>query len=173
MVSNLFVFVCLALSSYLVVEGAKYGLISTLDKFAGRESSLATDKNLLSRQKSIRSIVRIRGGSSNVIHITSAAEFDKIASENEGKLLIVDFSAAWCMPCKLIAPVFEEMASSDGEFSSAIFIKIDVDEVPELAERFQVQAMPTFIFMKNNAEVDRFSGASVEKLKQTIMANFL
>ena len=71
----------------------------------------------------------------------------------------------------MIAPVFEEMSSPDGEFANVIFIKIDVDEVPELAERFQVQAMPTFLFMRDNEEIDRFSGASVEKLKETIVAH--
>lgn len=113
-----------------------------------------------------------RGGSSSVVHISSEAEFDQLLSASEGKLIVVDFSAAWCMPCKLIAPVFEEMSSPDGEFANIIFIKIDVDEVPSLAERFQVQAMPTFLFMKDSAEIDRFSGASVEKLKQTIMLHF-
>lgn len=113
-----------------------------------------------------------RGGSSGVVHISSEAEFDRLLAESEGKLIVVDFSAAWCMPCKLIAPVFDEMSSPDGEFANIIFMKIDVDEVPSLAERFQVQAMPTFLFMKDSAEIDRFSGASVEKLKQTIMLHF-
>lgn len=117
-------------------------------------------------------VLSYRGGSSSVVHVTSEAEFDRILSESEGKLIVVDFSAAWCMPCKLIAPVFEEMSSPDGEFANIIFMKIDVDEVPSLAERFQVQAMPTFLFMKDSTEIDRFSGASVEKLKQTIMAHF-
>jgi thioredoxin 1 len=113
-----------------------------------------------------------RGGSSSVVHISSEAEFDQLLAESVGKLIVVDFSAAWCMPCKLIAPVFEEMANPEGEFGNIIFMKIDVDEVPSLAERFQVQAMPTFLFMKDSAEIDRFSGASVEKLKQTIMLHF-
>ena len=119
----------------------------------------------------LRMVCRVRGGASGVFHISSAEMFDRLVSESDGKLIVVDFSASWCMPCKLIAPVFEEMASSDGEFANVIFMKIDVDEVPELAERFQVQAMPTFLFMKANDEVDRFSGASVEKLKQTIVAH--
>jgi thioredoxin len=112
----------------------------------------------------------IRGGSSSVVHISSAEEFDQLISKSGGRLVVVDFSATWCMPCKLIAPVFEEMSSADGEFANVIFVKIDVDEVPELAERFQVQAMPTFLFLKDMTEVDRFSGASVEKLKQTIVS---
>ena len=125
----------------------------------------------LSRSRLLKNALRIRGGSSSVVHVTSAAEFDKLVLESDGKLIVVDFSATWCMPCKLIAPVFDEMSSPDGEFANIIFVKIDVDEVPELAERFQVQAMPTFLFMRNSEEIDRFSGASVEKLKQTIIAH--
>lgn len=126
-----------------------------------------------SRNDAVVKMLKIRGGSSSVKHIASAEEFDRLLmdAESAGKLVVVDFSAAWCMPCKLIAPVFEEMSSPDGEFANVIFIKIDVDEVPELAERFQVQAMPTFLFMRDNEEIDRFSGASVEKLKETIVAH--
>lgn len=125
----------------------------------------------LSRSRLLQNALRIRGGSSSVVHVASAAEFDKLVLESDGKLIVVDFSATWCMPCKLIAPVFDEMSSPDGEFANIVFVKIDVDEVPELAERFQVQAMPTFLFMRNSEEIDRFSGASVEKLKETIIAH--
>jgi thioredoxin len=112
--------------------------------------------------------MKIRGGS-NVVKIVSADEFDQLVSESDGKLIVVDFSAVWCGPCKMIAPVFDMMSN---EFENAIFVKIDVDEVPDLAERFKVQAMPTFLFMKGTNEVERFSGASEEKLRQTILANF-
>ena len=72
------------------------------------------------------------------------------------------------MPCRMIAPVYEEMASSEEFGSNVIFLKVDVDEAPELAEKFGVMSMPTFLFLKNGNVVDRFSGASVEKLKETI-----
>jgi thioredoxin 1 len=66
----------------------------------------------------------------------------------------------------MIAPVFEEMSS---EFeSSCDFVKVDVDQIPELTERYQVMSMPTFLFIKNGEVVERFSGASVEKLRETI-----
>ena len=117
-------------------------------------------------------LFQVRGGyagDSGVLHITSADEFNQIVKGSANKLIVIDFSATWCMPCKMIAPAFEEMSNPSGEFSNVVFIKIDVDEVPDLAERYQVQAMPTFLFLRGDKEIDRFSGASVEKLRQTIM----
>ena len=63
--------------------------------------------------------------------------------------------------------MFDEMANSD-EYKDIIFVKIDVDENPETSEKYQIMSMPTFLFIKNYEVVDRFSGASVEKLKETI-----
>jgi thioredoxin 1 len=109
----------------------------------------------------------IRGGATAVVHVDSVSSFDQSLSSDD-KLIVVDFSASWCMPCKMIAPVFEEMAS---EFAaSATFMKVDVDEIPEIASRYQVMAMPTFLFIKNGQVVSRFSGASVEKLRETVQS---
>ena len=119
-------------------------------------------------------LFQIRGGyagDSGVLHITSADEFNQIVKGSADKLIVIDFSATWCMPCKMIAPAFEEMSNPSGEFANVVFVKIDVDEVPDLAEKYQVQAMPTFLFLRGDKEIDRFSGASVEKLRQTIMSH--
>jgi thioredoxin 1 len=140
-----------------------------VDSSSLKVGSGSCKSNAFPRTSSLKKLMMIRGGSSNVVHIKSADEFDQLVAESDGKLIVVDFSAVWCGPCKMIAPVYDEMSS---EFADAIFVKIDVDEVPDLAERFKVQAMPTFLFMKGTNEVERFSGASEQKLRQTILANF-
>ncbi len=66
------------------------------------------------------------------------------------KLVVIDFYATWCGPCKLIAPKVEEMA---GEMSNVVFLKVDVDENEEAAQEYNVSAMPTFIFIKNSEKV--------------------
>lgn len=104
---------------------------------------------------------------SKVKHAADASTFDNILKESDGKLIVVDFSASWCMPCKMIAPMFDAMANSD-EYRDVVFVKIDVDENPEISEKYQIMSMPTFLFIRDNEVVDRFSGASVEKLKETI-----
>jgi thioredoxin 1 len=67
---------------------------------------------------------------------------------------------------QMIAPAFEELADEVG--AGAIFCKIDVDKTPELAERFEVQGMPTFVFIKNGQVAERFAGASVQKLRDVL-----
>lgn len=65
----------------------------------------------------------------------------------------------------MIGPVFDAMAATH---TSAVFLKVDVDELPDIAQRYKVMSMPTFLFLKNGKVVDRFSGASAEKLQETI-----
>lgn len=111
-----------------------------------------------------RRLIELRGGSS-VKNPRSVAAFDGDISDAGDRLVVVDFSATWCMPCKMIAPVFEEMSD---EFNQALFIKVDVDDVPEIAQRYQVLAMPTFLFLRGGKIVGRFSGASAEKLREML-----
>jgi len=71
-------------------------------------------------------------------------------------LVVVDCWAAWCAPCRAIAPIVEELAK---EYSGkVVFGKLNVDENPETAEKFGIQAIPTLLVMKNGAEVDRIVG---------------
>jgi len=71
-------------------------------------------------------------------------------------LIVVDCWAAWCAPCRAIAPLVEELAK---EYSGkAVFGKLNVDDNPETAEKFDVRAIPTLLVMKNGSEVDRIVG---------------
>jgi len=72
-------------------------------------------------------------------------------------LVVVDCWAAWCAPCRAIAPVVEQLAK---EYSGkVVFGKLNVDENPETAQRFSVMAIPTLLVMKKGEEVDRIVGA--------------
>ena len=79
--------------------------------------------------------------------------------------MVVDFYATWCGPCRMIAPKVEEM---EKEFSNVMFLKVDVDENDETSEKYEVQAMPTFMFFKNGKKVDSFAGANEAKLRTKI-----
>jgi thioredoxin 1 len=83
----------------------------------------------------------------------SSKDFDKYVKEDK---VVVDFSAEWCGPCKIMAPIFEE--SSDELKDKAKFGKVDVDGNSELAQRFQVMSVPTTIFFRDGHQVDRVSG---------------
>mmetsp|Transcript_2606 Transcript_2606/g.3932 ORF Transcript_2606/g.3932 Transcript_2606/m.3932 type:complete len:153 (-) Transcript_2606:70-528(-) len=131
-------------------------------------SSVRPDNALLSIGGFGRRAVDVRGGaSSKVRHARTEREFDEIMAAAKGKNVIVDFSASWCMPCKMISPIFDQL-SNEREYSNTVFVKVDVEENPAVTRRYQVRSMPTFIFFKNSRIVNRFSGADVDKIKRTL-----
>ncbi|KAG4182059.1 hypothetical protein ERO13_A09G020700v2 [Gossypium hirsutum] len=84
------------------------------------------------------------------------------------KLMVIDFSASWCGPCKFMEPVLNEMAA---KFTDVDFVKLDVDELPDVAQEFGVQAMPTFVLVKQGKEVDRVVGAQKNELEKKVEKN--
>lgn len=92
-----------------------------------------------------------------VIHFNKAG-FEK--AEAAPGLLMVDFWASWCGPCRMLAPLIETLAERyEGK---AVIGKVDVDEEQELAVRFGVMSIPTVIFFKNGKEIARHVGVMPE-----------
>ena len=80
--------------------------------------------------------------------------FDKALAQSG--LMMVDFWADWCGPCKMLAPVIEDLA---GQYEGRALVgKVNVDEEPELAMRYGVMSIPTVIFFKDGKEIDRKVG---------------
>lgn len=75
---------------------------------------------------------------------------------NSDKLVLLDFWAPWCAPCRMVVPVIEEIA---GERPDIKVGKINVDEQPELASEFSIMSIPTLVVMKNGKIVQQVSGA--------------
>ncbi|KAB2011480.1 hypothetical protein ES319_D09G023800v1 [Gossypium barbadense] len=84
------------------------------------------------------------------------------------KLMVIDFSASWCGPCKFMEPFLNAMAA---KFTDVEFVKLDVDELPDVAQEFGVQAMPTFVLVKQGKEVDRVVGARKDELEKKVEKN--
>jgi len=108
------------------------------------------------RERKLRELMKGKEEKSlggQVIHITDS-NFKEIVNKNS--LVLVDFFADWCMPCRMMAPVVEELAK---EYAGKVLVgKINVDENPSTADRFQVYSIPTLIILKAGEEVDRIVG---------------
>ncbi|MGN1276255.1 MAG: thioredoxin [Floccifex sp.] len=85
--------------------------------------------------------------------IVNTEEFNALMNES---LVLVDFFATWCGPCKMLAPVLEKVQQTLND--KVKIVKVDVDQSPDLAAKFGVMAVPTMILFKNGKQVDAFSG---------------
>ncbi len=92
---------------------------------------------------------------------------DNFSEAIAGGPVLVDFWAAWCGPCRMVAPVLEELAD---EFNGSVTIgKVDIDNQQDLAVKFGVQSIPTFILFENGEVKDRMMGA----MPKSAFENFL
>ncbi len=90
---------------------------------------------------------------SNVLHVQPA---DWQALESGRKPVIVDFWAEWCAPCRMLAPIFERLA--DDYRDEIVFAKVNVDELPELADKFCIRSIPTLLLLRKGNVVERLVG---------------
>ena len=95
--------------------------------------------------------------------ILNSNEFDNAIASG---IVLVDFYADWCGPCKMLSPVLEGVAEKMKD--KVTIVKVDVDRSPDLAAKFGVMSVPTMIMFKNGRQVDAFSGYMPEA---NLMAN--
>lgn len=97
-----------------------------------------------------------------IIHLEDANKFEE---EVKGELVLVDFYADWCGPCQMLAPELERLSEELG----VKVVKINVDEVSELARRFRIMSIPTLLLYKNGEQAKRQSAyMPFEQLKEFI-----
>jgi thioredoxin 1 len=109
------------------------------------------------REKKMRELVKKQERKQKMdvepVHVTDS-NFNEII--NKHSLVLIDFWAEWCTPCRMMSPIIEELTK---EYAGKVLIgKLNVDENPETAERFQIFSIPTLLLMKNGEEVNRIVG---------------
>lgn len=111
--------------------------------------------------------IDFKGG--NVHVITSKENWDqKIAEANkDGKIVVANFSASWCGPCRVISPVYAEMSQT---YPQLMFLTVDVDELTDFSSSWDIRATPTFFFLKNGEQVDKLVGANKPELEKKVAA---
>nr|AAF19044.1 thioredoxin [Mycoplasmoides gallisepticum] len=86
-------------------------------------------------------------------HITNKAELDQLLTTN--KKVVVDFYANWCGPCKILGPIFEEVAQDKKDWT---FVKVDVDQANEISSEYEIRSIPTIIFFQDGKMADKIIG---------------
>ncbi|KAK7275901.1 hypothetical protein RIF29_17027 [Crotalaria pallida] len=105
----------------------------------------------------------------NVHRITSMQSWEaKLSQANkDGKTVVANFSASWSHPCRDIMPTYFELAN---KYSFLVFLTVDADELAELCTSWNINATPTFYFLKDGRQLDKFVGADKLELKKKVAA---
>ena len=100
--------------------------------------------------------------------INSEKELEDEIKENQ-KILLIDFFAKWCGPCKIMNPILKRFVEDNSELD---LIKVDIDKVSNLVTKYEIEEVPTFILVRNEKVLRKESGIlSNEELKQFVFNN--
>ncbi len=105
--------------------------------------------------------------SENIIHLDNQ-NFERLTKNG---MVLVDFWASWCMPCRMMAPILNEVSNEIN--GRAKICKVDVQKHPEFSSKFNIRGIPTLVLLKNGKEINRFVGVKTKEflLKQLNQVN--
>ncbi len=97
----------------------------------------------------------------------TADTFDETVEGND--VVLVDFWAGWCGPCKMFAPIYEELSGRD-EFDGVVFAKVDTEAEPDVAAAFQIRSIPTLMVFKEQVQVFSQAGALPREAMEDLLS---
>ncbi|EPS73123.1 thioredoxin h-like protein, partial [Genlisea aurea] len=111
--------------------------------------------------------VEFNGGNVQLITTKESWEQQIAEAQKHGKIVIANFSATWCGPCRMIAPYYVELSE---KYPWAVFLTVDVDELIELSTSWDIKATPTFFFLRDGQQIDKLVGANKPELQKKLVA---
>lgn len=103
--------------------------------------------------------------SGKIRDIESESEIETKLNQAENKLVVIYFFATWCKSCKKIDPVVKALAE---DMLDVVFLKVDVDKLNKLADKYEIIGFPTFMLIRKNKNIDKVLGNNAEKLRELI-----
>jgi len=113
-------------------------------------------QNKVNMPKGENKIDKINSEVENKIEKITNSNFESEVLNSE-KTVLIDFYATWCMPCKILSPIIEEIANENTEIK---VVKIDIDEEEDLAIKYKVISIPTIVVIKDGKEINRIVGVT-------------
>ena len=108
------------------------------------------------RLKKAEMLMKLSTLPKDIIEIHSDDEFNKIINDYN-KIIVIDFWAVWCGPCKVFAPIFKRLHQE--YYNEFVFIKVNVDETPTIAQQYRISGVPTTLFIRRGQVLNKVVGA--------------
>ncbi|VEU33613.1 unnamed protein product [Pseudo-nitzschia multistriata] len=128
---------------------------------AKRIRTICTATNDCLTSPTFSQVLSVRGG--DIVYLESIEDTEKVVADNvddDNQLVVIYFSSTNCPPCKRVAPLFAEL-SEEFQDSNIVFCKVNVDENPGTAEKYQVTGWPTFLFLKKGEKIMEIVGGKI------------
>lgn len=118
------------------------------------------------RELKLLTMKRAMQKKADVQQVMNKEHYDAMVLSAEYSLVVVDWSATWCGPCRLIKPIYQDLSK---EFNDVIFSTVDADTCQDLIHEHHVRSFPTFFFLINGDKVGEFSGADATRLRNEVI----